>query len=299
MPRFNKQNIDRKTNKPNPPRTETMFGDRVLNRAEQLRRDDDVIRTPQRTLYDIDYAMKWYIENEIKPQVVSNNNLLPVPVIFSNGEKWDNVRRLGYIRDEKGMLQSPLIMLKRNSVQERDSVKGLDANFPQNGNQIIYQAKYNERERYEDILFPMPINKPANSKKLYIVNIPKYVTIEYEMMMWCDFTTQLNDVVDQILPHSRFAWGNETNKFGTTIGSVSFETINTVGEDRLVRATIPLTVYGTLLSAQETQIETLQKAYSIKKVSWNTSLTTNNNVNLESTITPSLSGSSAGIKVTQ
>jgi hypothetical protein len=68
--------------------------------------------------------------------------------------------------------------------------------------------------RYEDILFPIPINKPANSKKIYIVNIPKYVTIEYEMMMlWCDFTTQLNDLVDQILPHSRFAWGNETNKF--------------------------------------------------------------------------------------
>jgi alkyl hydroperoxide reductase subunit AhpF len=65
--------------------------------------------------------MKWYIENEIKPQVVSNKNLLSVPVIFSNGEKWDNVRRLGYIRDEKGKLQSPLIMLKRNSAEERDS----------------------------------------------------------------------------------------------------------------------------------------------------------------------------------
>jgi hypothetical protein len=51
----------------------------------------------------------------------------------------------------------------------------------------------------------------------------------------------------------------------TTIGSVSFETINTVGEDRLVRATIPLTVYGTLLSAQETQIETLKKVIQLKK----------------------------------
>ena len=119
------------------------------------------------------------------------------------------------------------------------------------------------------------------------------------MMLWCDFTTQMNELVDQILPYGRFAWGNYQNRYETIIGNVNFETVNTVGEDRLVRATIPLTVYGTLLSAQETQIETLQKAYSIKKVSWNTSLTTNNNVNLESTITPSLSGSSAGIKVTQ
>jgi len=289
MPKFNRQNIDRKTNKPNPKQVDTMFGDRVLNRAEQLRRDDDVIRTPQRTLYDIDYALKWYIENEIQPQVTSNKNLTSIPIIFSSGEKWDNVRRLGYIRDEKGMLQSPLIMLKRNSATERDSVKGLDANLPQNGNQIIYQSKYNERNRYEDILFPLPTNKPAESKKIYVVDIPKYVTVEYDMMLWCDFTTQLNDVIDQILPHSRFAWGNETNKFATGIGSISFETVNTVGEDRLVRATIPLTINGTLLSAQETKIETLKKMYSVKKVSWDTKL--NNE-----TISPSLSGSVSNTK---
>ena len=289
MPKFNRQNIDRKTNKPNPKQVDTMFGDRVLNRAEQLRRDDDVIRTPQRTLYDIDYALKWYIENEIQPQVTSNKNLTSIPIIFSSGEKWDNVRRLGYIRDEKGMLQSPLIMLKRNSATERDSVKGLDANLPQNGNQIIYQSKYNERNRYEDILFPLPTNKPAESKKIYVVDIPKYVTVEYDMMLWCDFTTQLNDVIDQILPHSRFAWGNETNKFATGIGSISFETVNTVGEDRLVRATIPLTINGTLLSSQETKIETLKKMYSVKKVSWDTKL--NNE-----TISPSLSGSVSNTK---
>ena len=41
----------------------------------------------------------------------------------------------------------------------------------------------------------------------------------------------------------------EMNKirYETAIGSFSFETVNTVGEDRLVRATIPLTVQGTLL----------------------------------------------------
>jgi hypothetical protein len=44
--------------------------------------------------------------------------------------------------------------------------------------------------------------------------------------------------------------------------------VNTVGEDRLVRATIPLTVLGTLLSAQETRIDTIRKMYSVKKVSF-------------------------------
>jgi hypothetical protein len=73
------------------------------------------------------------------------------------------------------------------------------------------------------------------------------MTIEYEMMLWCDFTTQLNDVVDQILPYGRYLWGNEGNRFATAIGSITFETVNTAGEDILFRATIPLTVQGTLL----------------------------------------------------
>jgi hypothetical protein len=270
MPRLNRQNIDRKTNKPNPTRTEGLTPDLLLNRAEQIRRDDDVIRSAKRTIYDIDYAIKWYIENEIQPQIVANEQNLPVPVIFAAGEKWDNVRRLGYLRDEKGMLQSPVIMLKRNSVVERDEQKTLDVNRPTSGNSIIYKPKYNQRNRYEDELFPIPKNEPQLSQKIYVVDIPKYVTVEYDMMLWCDFTTQLTSLIDQILTYNRFSWGNEGNKFPSLLGSVSFETINTIGEDRLVRATIPITVNATLLAEQETRLETIKKMYSVKKVVFDT-----------------------------
>ena len=270
MPRYNRKNIDRKTNKPSPARSEGLGADQILNRAEQTRRDDDVIRSAQRTIYDIDYAIKWYVENEIEPQLTANENLIKVPVIFANGEKWDNVRRLGYIRDEKGMLQSPLIMLKRNSMQERDNRKGLDVNRQLADNRLIYRSKYNSRNRYEDELFPIPTNIKQNSQKVYVVDIPKYVTIEYDMMLWCDFTTQMNELVDQILPYGRFAWGNEQNRYETSIGNFSFETVNTVGEDRLVRATIPLTVQGTLLSEHQTKISTLKKMYSVKKLVFQT-----------------------------
>ena len=51
MPRLNRQNIDRKTNKPDPKQTEGVTPDLILNRALQTRRDDDVVKTKQRTLY--------------------------------------------------------------------------------------------------------------------------------------------------------------------------------------------------------------------------------------------------------
>jgi ribosomal protein S8E len=278
MPRYNRKNIDRKTNKPNPDRTEGLGADPILNRADQTRRDDDVVRSASRTIYDIDYAIKWYIENEIEPQITANKNLISVPTIFANGEKWDNVRRLGYIRDEKGMLQSPLLMLKRNSMAERDNRKGLDVNRTLTDNRLIYRSKYNSKNRYEDELFPIPTNPKQHSQKVYVVDIPKYITVEYELMLWCDFTTQMNELVDQILPYGRFAWGNEQNRYETIIGNVSFETVNTVGEDRLVRATIPLTVYGTLLSEHETKISTLKKMYSVKKLVFQTVVDIDGNI---------------------
>ena len=274
MPRLNRKDIDRKTNKPNPNITEGIGNDLILNRSAQTRRDDDIIRTPKRTIYDIDYAIKWFIENEIQPQITDKDQTIPVPVIFASGEKWDNVRRLGYLRDEKGMLQSPIIVLKRNAVTERDSVKGFDANRPQGQNLRIYKSKYNEKNRYEDEMFPVPLNQPKPSDKVYLVDIPKYVTVEYEMMLWCDFSTQMNDLIDQIFPYSRFAWGNEQNRYTTTLGGFSFETVNTVGEDRLIRTTVPLTVLGTLLSGQEARRSTIQKMFSPKKVVFETSVDT-------------------------
>jgi hypothetical protein len=43
MPKYNRQNIDRKTNKPSLKQTEGLTPDVLLNRALQTRRDTDVI----------------------------------------------------------------------------------------------------------------------------------------------------------------------------------------------------------------------------------------------------------------
>jgi hypothetical protein len=68
------------------------------------------------------------------------------------------------------------------------------------------------------------------------------------------------------MPYSRFAWGNETNRFPTQIGQFAFETVNTIGEDRLVRANVNLTVQAALLAEQQTRQSTLKKMFSMKKV---------------------------------
>lgn len=272
MARYRIQNIDRKTNKPELKNTESNRPDPILNRANQVRRDDDVVRTPKRTVYDIDFALKWFLDNEIQPQVKANDELINVPVIFANGEKWDNVRRLGYLRDEKGMLQSPIIVLKRNSLQERDQLKKLDINRAAAGNVLFYKQPYNKQNRYEDDINPIFNTEPKQSDEIYTINIPEYIDLDYELLIWTDFTTQMNSLVEQIMPYGTFAWGNEFNKYKTYIRNLSFETINTVGDDRIVRCTIPLKVNGTLMAEQEYRMSTVQKRFSTKLLAWDTVL---------------------------
>ena len=269
MSRQRNFNIDRKVDKPDIRSTESVRDDQTFDRSSQVRRDDDIIRTPRRTVYNIDFALKWFVENTIQPKITGpDNELIDVPVIYSNAEKWDSVRRLGYLRDEKGMLQSPLIILKRNSLQERDQLKKLDVNRFISGNSIIYKQQYNPRNSYLDQLYPIPSKQKEGSTEMYSINIPEYVDVEYDLLMWTDFTTQMNELVEQLMPYGGFAWGNESNKYRTHIRTLSFETINTVGNDRLVRCTVPLTVNGTLLGEQEYRLSTVQKKYSLKKLVW-------------------------------
>lgn len=262
----NRKNIDRITNKPH---LNTAYQD-VHNRSQHVRRDDDVIRTPKKTLYDIDYGVKWFIENEIQLQTNHGDELLKVPVIFANSEKWENVRKLGFVRDEKGKLQAPLVLLKRNNVQERENEKKLDINKDLVDTQILEMTRHNLRNRFETPLDQLIGKSNSMSNELFLMNVPRYVNVTYELLMWTDFTSQMNDLIDQMLMYSGMAWGNEDNRYQTFIRGFQFETINTITNDRIVRASTSLDVKGYVLSEQKFKKETLKKAYSIKKVSFDT-----------------------------
>jgi len=283
--RKNTQNIDRKTNKPNPKRTEGITPDVKLVRGNEIRRDDDVIRTPTRSIYDIDYAIMNFLKNEVVLQITHDKEIIPVPVIYANGETWDNVRRLGFLRDEKGKLQSPLLIIKRNSFTERDTKKGLDVNRNMIDNFIIGKRSYNTRNRYNQN--PFPFTETGKSNEHFLITIPKYISVSYDLMLWTDFSTQMNELVEQIYVYNRMAWGTGANRYITILDTVSYETVNTIGEDRLVRATIPITVNGHLMPEHEFNDTTLKKMYSPKILNWSVN---NNTINelFSSTYVPSI-----------
>tara|TARA_R100000664_G_C2744339_1_gene132341 strand:- start:72 stop:440 length:369 start_codon:yes stop_codon:yes gene_type:complete len=95
----------------------------IANRADQIRRDNDIIKTPKCTVEDVDWAVMSYIRDIIKPTVIENGQTIDIPVMYANGEKWAQVQAKGFMRDRKGKIMTPVISIRRTAITERDTLK--------------------------------------------------------------------------------------------------------------------------------------------------------------------------------
>jgi hypothetical protein len=243
-----------------------------VNRANEVRRDNDIVKTPKCTIEDVDWAIMSYIQKVICPQITENGQLIDVPCMYASGEKWAQVQARGYMRDRKGKIMTPIISIRRTSISERDTLKKLDVNQNPDGNAQILQNKHTKVNRYDRFSVQQGA-KPLN--EYYVAAIPEYIDVTYELLLWTEYTEQLNSLVEQIMPTGGFAWGT-TWKFPTFIQDYTFETVNASSEDRIVRATLPLTCKATLMMPSELRKSTIQKRYSIKRVSFGGEFETDN-----------------------
>ena len=236
--------------------------DIVPNRANQVRRDTDSIKTPACTIYDVDFAIMSYIRDVIKPQVEEDGSLIDVPLIYANGEKWSQIQAHGYLRDQKNKLMSPLMVIRRNSITERDTLKKLDVNRNPSGNAQVLKNRFTQANKYDRFAV---LTNAKPTQEFYITSVPEFIDVSYELLIWCSYTEQLNKIIETIMPTGGFAWGT-TWKFNTYIDDYSFETMNNTGEDRIIRATLPLRSKATLLMEDELRVSTAQKRFAVKQV---------------------------------
>ena len=233
-------------------------------RANEIRRDNDTVKTPKCTIYDVDYAIMWFIRNEIRPQVIENKKTLDVPLLYASGERWSQVQKHGYLRDQNGKLMTPLMTLRRSTITERDTLKKLDVNLNPSGNAQVMKNKYTLANKY-DRFSMLQGTKPTG--EYFVTAVPEFIDVAYELFIWTEYVEQLNSIIEQIMPTGGFAWG-ETWKFPTYVQDYTFETMNDTGTDRVVRATLPLLTKGTLLMQSELRQETMKKAYSVKRITF-------------------------------
>jgi hypothetical protein len=240
---------------------------RDINRAREVRRDDDTFRTPAISIYDVDYAIMYYLKNVIDLQVEQNESMVDVPIVYASAEIWSQIQGRGYLRDKQGKILAPYGVIKRLSMSEDDRFKKLDVNYPVEGSNLLIRPKERNFENIRD-----QHSKTTNSnfsEEFYISVMPEFYKVEYELVFFSYYIEQMNNIVQNIIPASNFVWG-DSYKFRTYVGDISFDNINPSNSERLVKSTIPLTVDARLQSEFELRKSTIRKAYSVKRIVFRT-----------------------------
>lgn len=231
-----------------------------ISRAGEMRRDNDLVKVPKITLYDIDYSVFFQLSQVMNIQLNDNGNMIPVPVMFANGEKWAQIRQHGYMRDIDKKAMAPVMVLRRTSVAQDERIAKLDLNHYEPNIKLFPYRTFNMQ--YDRVAGQL---QAKESYEYFSVSIPDYVRVSYELIIWTDLTEQMNEVIQSISIMDGHVWG-DFYKFRTTVQDITHNTINAPGDDRLVKSTITLQTDGYLRQDFEYHQSNLQKQFSLKRV---------------------------------
>jgi hypothetical protein len=230
-----------------------------FNRSEKLSFKGDSTKPFTIGIQDIDESIFYYFENIIKPTVYQNGNKLPVPLIYGSPEKWKSVQKDGYYKDKNGKIMSPIIMFKRDSMDnDKSTYNKLDANHPHL--YTSWQKAYNPKNAYSNF---NTLNNRVPTKQFIVNVVPNYVILNYSFIVQTYYIEQLNKIIENINYASNSYWGDpERFKFKAKIDSFATITELNQSSDRVVRSTFTLTLYGYIIPDNVQKETTAIKKYN-------------------------------------
>ena len=247
-----------------------------FNRSEKMSRKGDTYKEFTVGLQDIDESVFYYFENVIRPFVYQNGERREVPIIYGSPERWKSMQKDGYYRDKNNRIMSPIIMFKRNSITKNRSLTNkLDANQP--NLYTSWMKQYNPKNFYSNF---NALNNRDQTKQFVANVVPDYVTLSYSVVIQTYYIEQLNPIIEAINYASDAYWGNPQRfKFMARIDS--FNTVNEIakGEDRSVRSTFDINMYGYIIpDTIQKDLNSVKKYNSKSKVTFSLETTSNPDV---------------------
>ena len=158
---------------------------RLVKRETQIRRDTDTHNTFSITLYDVDFAIKRYIENIIKPYITENGRTIPVPVQYGSPEKWTSMQKLAALRDGKSKSNFPLIVYTRTNVNKNQELSKLNV-FSGQERQMMdhFVNRYSQINKYDKF---SALRNLQPKRERYSMVVPNFVDISYSIKIFCDY----------------------------------------------------------------------------------------------------------------
>ena len=227
------------------------------NRAKQLSIGKEFQKGVK--IIDVDTAIADYMSKVIIPDLEEHGNLVKVPLIYGNAERWKTARKDGYLRDKRGRLQIPLVMFKRNTIEKNESLPHFREVIT-----MPFAKKYSSKNRYDKFSI---MNNAKPTYEFYNITIPAYVTVTYEAMIWTSFTEHMNKIIECFQNETEKYWGNVDGfKFLSKIDSFDTAQEMAEGSERVIRTTFNVSVSAYLLPDTFNEKPTIQKSFSAKRV---------------------------------
>jgi hypothetical protein len=196
-------------------------------------------------LTDVDESIFFYFNNVIRPSVIQNSTKLNVPVLYGAPERWAAMQKDGFYRDNNGKIQTPLIMVKRDSIEKNRTLGNkMDANNPIHFG--VFQKKYSQKNVYDHF---STLNNREPVKEYYGVIMPDYVNLVYTCVIFTEYVEQMNKIIESVNFASDSYWGDpERFKFRAAIDNYTTTTELVDGGDRTVKTSFQIKIAGYIVS---------------------------------------------------
>ena len=226
---------------------------------------------------DIDTAVINHMKNVMKPVVKEANEIIKVPVLYANEERWKSVRGRGTLRDRNGSIILPIILVRRTSIgMNPDMPLSFDNDVKGRFISVVRSSNGWSRSNRYDRFAVLTGQKPV--EEFIKTGMPDFVICNYTIVMMTAFMEQMNDLNTIMVEHLETYWGDQTShRFLSALeGDISNEEQMESQGERLIRNELTLSMKGYMIPEFTDNVfgktAELGRAYTPKKVSFSEKL---------------------------
>ena len=224
-------------------------------------------------LKEIDTAVINHIRNIMKPVVRESNEIIKVPVMYGNEERWKSVRGRGVLRDKNGVIILPIIVIKRTSLTMNpdmplsfdNDVKGKYISVIRSSNGW---SKNNRYDRFSVLTGQKPVEEFVKT------GMPDFVICSYSIVMMTAFMEQMNDLNTIMVEHLETYWGDSNSyRFLSALsGDISDATEMESDGERIIKNELTIEIKGYMIPEFTDTVfgktAEMARGYTVKKVSF-------------------------------
>ena len=222
---------------------------------------------------DIDTAVINHMKNVMKPVVKEANEIIKVPVLYANEERWKSVRGRGALRDRNGSIILPIILVRRTSIgMNPDMPLSFDNDVKGKFISVIRSSNGWSRSNRYDRFAVLTGQKPV--EEFIKTGMPDFVICNYTIVMMTAFMEQMNDLNTIMVEHLETYWGDQTShRFLSALeGDISNEEQMESQGERLIRNELTLSMKGYMIPEFTDNVfgktAEMGRGYNPKKVSF-------------------------------